>query len=142
MKPKPTEPSPGTRMTDSKGVTMVYVSAGKFLMGSTQQQVNETVEQAKTERQNARKEWCADQMPQHEQVVEQGFWLDLIPVTNESYARFVAEGGYWTRDLWTPNGWEWVQNEKKTGPKDDDGFSDAQQPRVGLAWFEAYAYCR
>ncbi len=134
------EPAPGTHMTDEKGVTMVYVPAGKFLMGSTQLQVDEAFEQAKKEYSSAEKNLFTEEMPQHKQVIQHPFWLDLTPVTNESYARFVAEGGYRTRELWTPGGWKWVQDNKRDGANNSDGFTDPQQPRVGVTWFESYAY--
>jgi formylglycine-generating enzyme required for sulfatase activity len=128
-------------MTDPMDITMVYVPAGKFLMGSTQKQVAETFEQAKQEYQDAKKEWYVDQIPQHERIIQQPFWLDLTPVTNQSYARFVAEGGYQTSEFWTPAGWQWVKYGKKIGPNDHQNFTDPQQPRVGVTWFEVYAYC-
>ncbi len=116
-----TEPAPGERMTDSQGVTTVFVPAGKFLMGST--------------------DGGSDERPQHEQIIKRAFWLDLTPVTNASYAEF-AKVGYRTRELWTTGGWKWVEETKKAGPRDYDNFIDPQQPRVGVTWFEAYAYCR
>ncbi|MCW5849729.1 MAG: SUMF1/EgtB/PvdO family nonheme iron enzyme [Anaerolineae bacterium] len=119
--PKPARPALGDRMTDPDGVTMVYVPAGKFMMGSTKYD---------------------DEKPPHSVTIAQGFWLDLTPVTNAMYARFVKAGGYQKRDLWTPGGWQWVQANKKAGPNDYKGFTQPDQPRVGMTWFEAYAYCR
>ncbi|MEZ4668598.1 MAG: SUMF1/EgtB/PvdO family nonheme iron enzyme [Anaerolineae bacterium] len=134
--------TPGSRRTDDKGVPMVYVPPGTLLMGSTSQQVNEAVAQAKQENKDAKRQWYERELPQHEVVIASGFWLDLHPVTNEAYARFVKEGGYKERSFWTPGGWEWVQSNKKTEPKEYDKFGDPQQPRVGVTWFEAYAYCQ
>ena len=110
----------GDRMTDADGVTMVYVPPGTFTMGSAD---------------------ITDAQP-HEVTIAQAFWLDLTPVTNAMYARFVAAGGYQNRDFWTEAGWEWVQQGRKRGPNDYDGFTAPRQPRVGVTWFEAYAYCR
>ena len=109
-------------MTDSHGVTMVYVPPGKFTMGAADITDNER--------------------PPHEVVIAQGFWLDLTPVTNAMYAEFVTAGGYKKQEFWTRGGWEWVQKNKKQGPQDYKGFTDAEQPRVGVTWFEAYAYCQ
>jgi formylglycine-generating enzyme required for sulfatase activity len=118
---QPVEPGAGTRLTDPKGVAMVYVPAGKFLMGSNDND---------------------DEKPRHEVAIVQGFWLDLTPVTNEMYGRFVKEGGYESHEFWTDAGWRWVQKEKKAGPTDYNEFTDPQQPRVGVSWYGAYAYCR
>lgn len=111
----------GVRLTDPKGVTMVYVPPGAFMMGSRHED---------------------DEQPPHEVVIERGFWLDLIPVTNGMYEQFIKAGGYQTRKLWTKGGWAWVRANKKTGPVDYEGFTSADQPRVGVTWFEAFAYCR
>ncbi len=129
--PAKSEPAPGTRMTDSKGITMVYVPAGKFMMGSNEQD---------------------DEKPIHEQIIKAPFWLDLTPATNESYARFIAEGGYRTQAFWTPDGWQWLQDQSpallrvvgggKKGAKDYPTLTAPKQPRVGVTWYEAYAYCQ
>src|SRR5258708_20873816 len=130
-------------MTDPKGMRMVYMPTGKFLMGSTERQVEEAYQQAKKENKDADKEWFTPEIPQHEQVIQTAFWLDLAPVTNASYARFMQEGGYSTREFWTEAGWNWLKDNKKSGPKDyPDVSSTPDQPRVGVTWFEVYAYCQ
>lgn len=136
----PTEPAAGTRRVDAVGIPMVYVPAGKFMMGSTEQQVEDAFHERKRLDKTAQKAWYEDQLPQHEQIMPQGFWLDLTPVTNEAYARFVSAGGYQKPDYWTEVGWAWVQKEKARGPKDYSNFAAPQQPRVGVTWFEAWAY--
>jgi formylglycine-generating enzyme required for sulfatase activity len=140
--PPPAEPTAGTRMVDDYGIPMVYVPAGKFLMGSTPGQVEEAFQQAKKENKDAKKEWYERELPQHEQTIRAGFWLDLTPVTNESYAHFVKDGGYQNTDYWTEAGWNWVQSGGKTGPNDYQNLTAPQQPRVGVTWFEAWAYCQ
>ncbi|GAA4792837.1 ergothioneine biosynthesis protein EgtB [Actinomycetospora chlora] len=44
------------------------------------------------------------------------FWLDAAPVTNAEYARFVDDGGYTRRDLWSAAGWEHITGEGWTAP--------------------------
>ena len=117
-----TAPALGDRMTDPRGVTMVYVPPGKFMMGSA--------------------DITDDEKPPHEVTISRGFWLDLMPVTNAMYNRFVRAGGYVTRDFWTNAGWEWTQKNGDQAPADYEGFVDLQQPRVGVTWFEVDAYCR
>lgn len=117
--PKPAEPAAGTRMTDDKGVEMVYVPAGKFLMGSNEQE---------------------SEKPIHEVNIPLPFWLDLAPVTNDMYQHFIDDGGYKNSAWWTNEGWDWVQSGKITAPEDFDGFGDDHQPRVGVNWYEAAAY--
>ena len=63
-----------TRERKADGMTMVYVPAGSFLMGS------EDVENAK---------------PVHEVRLD-AFWIDRTEVTNEQFALFVEDTGYET----------------------------------------------
>ncbi len=35
------------------------------------------------------------------------FWIAKYPVTVQQYRRFIEEGGYKDKTLWTPEGWEW-----------------------------------
>jgi formylglycine-generating enzyme required for sulfatase activity len=116
MMPNPADLTPGTRMIDESGIPMVYVPAGKFLMGEGEHQ--------------------------HEVEIARPFWLDLTPVTNESYAEFIRDKGYKTRKYWTPAGWDWVEAGEIKAPADYFGSTKPKQPRVGITWFEAYAYCQ
>jgi formylglycine-generating enzyme required for sulfatase activity len=80
------------------------------------------------------------------------FYIDLTPVTNEAYAAFIHDGGYMEQKYWTKAGWRWLQQKNEKRPQDHgaDGFlgvfvgtfMDPQQPRVGVTWHEAYAYCK
>jgi gamma-glutamyl hercynylcysteine S-oxide synthase len=120
--PTPTNtPQLGSRFTDGKGIEMVYVPPGQFMMG------NDDSDQA-------------DERPAHAQTISAGFWLDLTVLTNAQYAAFIADGGYQKEEYWTPEGWWWVQNRNITAPKNIARFTDPNQPRVGITWYEAYAY--
>src|SRR5437773_471347 len=49
--------------------------------------------------------WALDnERPAHEVDVP-AFVIDAVPVTNERYARFIADGGYDQERWWTPEGW-------------------------------------
>ena len=117
----PRTPQLGDRRTDPKtGALMVYVPPGKFRMGAN--------------------DIADDEKPVHEQVIAQGFWLDLTPVTNAAYAKFVRDGGYQQRDLWTAAGWAWCEQNGVSAPENYDGFTAPDQPRVGISWYEAWAF--
>jgi formylglycine-generating enzyme required for sulfatase activity len=109
------EPDAGEeRVWERDGATMVYVPAGIFLMGST-----EDNDQAD-----------GDEFPQHE-VYLNGFWIDRYEVTNQQYALCVSdevchpplETGSFTRDSY---------------------FADPEfvnYPVVWVNWFDANRYC-
>ncbi len=109
---------PGDQMTDPMGVIMVYVPRGTFRMGG----------------------WGGD--TGDKVAIVSDFWLDLMPVTNAMYTQFVNAGGYTRPEFWSTVGWKWVLENQRHGPHDYEDFTDPGQPRVGVTWFEAYAYCR
>lgn len=80
----------------------------------------------------------SDEKPVHEQCFDAPFWIGQTEVTNAQYAEFVRAGGYNKRDYWTDEGWAW--KARNTAPVDYDNFTDNNQPRVGVSWYEAVAY--
>jgi len=44
------------------------------------------------------------------------FAIDVLPVTNAQYLEFVAAGGYTRRELWSDEGWSWIQAERVQHP--------------------------
>jgi formylglycine-generating enzyme required for sulfatase activity len=105
---------------------MVYVPAGPFLMGSTEDDPD------------------ADdrEKPQHE-VELPGYYIGRYPVTNAAYAAFIEAGGYETREYWTEAGWAQKERDGWTEPRwwNDENRNQPQQPVVGVSWYEAVAYC-
>jgi formylglycine-generating enzyme required for sulfatase activity len=79
--------------------------------------------------------------------ITQGYWLDTYEVTNAAYQKFIDAGGYskrdyWSADGWASDGWLWLLGQVTKAPSDYTGFTDAQQPRVGISWYEAEAYAK
>jgi formylglycine-generating enzyme required for sulfatase activity len=64
-----------------------------------------------------------DERPAH-RVWVSAFRLALLPVTNAEYASFFATTGHAPPRFW-----------------DDARFNAAEQPVVGVSWFDAVAYC-
>ena len=119
----------GDRMTSPKdGMIMVYVPASEFLMGSRNDP-------------DARD----NEKPQR-QVYLDAFWIDLHPVTNAQFARFVQETGYQTEAEKAGYSWIWPKGQIKGanwrhpgGPKRHlSGKED--HPVVHLTWHDASAY--
>ena len=72
------------------------------------------------------------------------FLIDLEPVTNARFARFVEAAGYRTPALWSPPGWSWRAQNGFDRPLSftTPGFDAPEQPVAGVSWFEADAYAR
>jgi gamma-glutamyl hercynylcysteine S-oxide synthase len=86
----------------------------------------------------------------------QPFWIDIYPVTNAQFERFIAEGGYTRRELWSDAGWTWLQQSKVQAPKywtaiaggwvsrsmDRTGPVAPLHPVCHVCYYEAEAYAR
>jgi gamma-glutamyl hercynylcysteine S-oxide synthase len=97
-----------------------------------------------------------NEYPSHTVNVE-AFRIARVPVTNEEYARFVDEGGYERRELWSVEGWQWKEKEGWTCPlywrrvgtnvwsvrrMFNEGALESNHPVTGVSWFEAEAFAR
>lgn len=124
--------------------SMVLISAGPFIMGSTWEHSN------------------PDQKPIHEIYLDD-YYIDKYEVTNENFQTFIEAGGYEKRQFWSEKGWQWYQNHVKkrqelayhlSGHSDlnlvsvrPNSFSRAyfnqlKQPVTGVNWYEAQAYAK
>lgn len=100
--------------------------------------------------------FCYDnELPEHK-VYLQNFEMDVAPVTNGEYMKFMEEGGYEDYRYWLADGWElveeqrwdsplyWVQENNEWKKKDFRGLSkiDPDEPVVNVSYYEADAYAR
>ena len=79
--------------------------------------------------------------PQRE-VWLSAFWIDMYPVTNAQYRKFIEQGGYENPTFWTPEAWEWRIREEIDQPSmwERNQWDDPNQPVAGVSWYEASAY--
>jgi len=125
---------PGTTRVDEHGVTQVWVPAGSFLRGTSEEEVIiQPPAWANRE--------LPSEMPQHPVTITQGYWIDQYEVTNAAFGAFVADGGYENESLWSAEGWDWLINRSgRTGPVENCGDHGPDYPRVCITWYEAEAY--
>jgi iron(II)-dependent oxidoreductase len=118
---------------------MALVPAGAFVMGT-----------------DDRRFAYDNERPAHEVWVDR-FLVDVHPVTNGQFLRFVEDGGYDRDDLWDGVGRRWLADAGARHPaqwsRDGDGrwterhFGRRRplvldQPVVHVCWYEAAAYAR
>ncbi len=140
---------PGATQTAPKdGMVQVYIPAGEFLMGSTEADIDQVIEECP----HCRRDWFTNEMPQHEVYLD-AFWIDQTEVTNAMFARFVEETGYETEAEKAGGGidlnllsrdWKMVAGANwrhPHGPGSDIQRLD-NHPVVQVNYDDAQAYCQ
>ena len=116
---------------------MVRVPAGSYLIGTDAHEPYD------------------NEHPRHEVQLD-AFEIDRFPVSNGEYLRFMAEGGYGRRELWSQDGWDWCWTFGVEAPeywlrRDGKWMTsrfghvlpvDDRLPVVHVSYFEAEAYAR
>ena len=120
----PEPPAGATWVREADGMTMVYVPAGEFLMGSTDAQVEQAFQLCKAEVPDCSRDWFKPEHPQH-RVDLGAFWIDRTEVTNTQYGRCV-EADACLESLFA----------------DDSELNAGDQPVVSVDWSEAQDYCQ
>jgi hypothetical protein len=71
-----------------------------------------------------------------------GYSVGKYPVTNAQFKLFMDANGYQNQQWWTEAGWQQRNSEKWTQPRywTDKQWNGAEQPVVGVSWYEAVAY--
>jgi len=142
VSPRPTAtPAVGDMRTDLQGIEQVWVPAGSFLMGTSEQEARELLAMADLPAW-VKKELPSEQ-PQHEVQLTRAFWLDRYEVTNAAFQAFINAGGYHTPDYWSEAGAKWLGTHKnRSGCSFQKAAAKANYPCVGVNWYEAEAYAK
>jgi iron(II)-dependent oxidoreductase len=133
-----TAPEPPSAPADAATLPAeVFVPGGPFTMGTTTEP------------------WALDNERPAHPVDVPPFWLDTTPVTNASYAAFIADGGYDDPRWWAPEGWAHRQSAGLSAPLfwrwDGEWVRDSfgvrkpiipNAPVFHVSWYEADAYAR
>ena len=135
--PSPTlTPTPVIDVSERDDMTMVFVPAGEFLMGSLESEPD------------------ADEHEKPQRTIYlDAFWIDQTEVTNAQFARFIAATGYRTdaqKVNLSPvykletNEWEEMRGANWQQPRGPDSSLDGldDHPVVQVSWNDAKAYCQ
>ncbi len=93
---------------------MVKMPAGKFLYGKKKEGMN----------------------------IGNDYLIDVFPVTNKQYEKFINDSGYNKKNYWSEEGVEWRQKDNIAKPKywDNFRFNQPEHPVLGISYYEAEAY--
>ena len=72
------------------------------------------------------------------------YWIDIYPVTNSRYQRFIDVKGYEKPEYWTEKGWLFVQQLPEKFPLywNSPRWNQPEQPVTGVSWWEAMAFAQ
>jgi len=105
---------------DMLNPAMVLVEAGEFTRGSEEDK---------------------DEKPVRQIYLDE-FMMGKYPVTNQEFRAFMDDKGHETKEFWTPEGWQWRQenNISEPGSRHDRKWNGPNFPVVEVSWYEAAAY--
>jgi formylglycine-generating enzyme required for sulfatase activity len=77
-------------------------------------------------------------------TIKKPYMIDVYPVTNQHYEKFITAEGYKDNDYWSKQGQAWLRNREYTEPRywTDDSFNQPDHPVVGVSYYEAEAYAK
>jgi formylglycine-generating enzyme required for sulfatase activity len=113
------------RVRAKDGMPQVRIEGGSFWMGSTQEQIDACVRVFS----ETTRSWYQPEAPRRKIHVST-FWMDLHLVTNEQFAKFVAETGYRANEAWP----RWRQD---TGPLYPASCLGPEDARAYARWVGA-----
>jgi len=101
----------------------IEVPAGRFAMGSPEEGFA-----------------YDNERPRHERSTD-AYRIARLPVSNEEWLRFSADGGYERREWWSEAGWRWTQDDE-VGEHSAIEQAHPRAPVCHVSWYEADAFAR
>lgn len=132
---------------EKDGMKMVYVPAGEFIMGSTQEDIDAMISSTCPD---CNPYWFEDEIPKHSVYLD-GFWIDKYEITNQQFSKFIEDSGYETDAEKTDKsyiylkgkGWQLINGANWQYPKGPGSTIQdlMQHPVIHVSWYDAQAYC-
>ncbi len=123
-----------TMVSDKDGMSLLYVPAGNFLMGSS----------------DSDSQAYSGEKPQHTVYLD-AFWIDKTEVTNAQFQKFEGATSYqtdaekagWSYVYTSGSGWNQISGADWSHPRGpSSGISGTEvHPVVHVSWNDATAYC-
>ncbi len=76
---------------NSIGLELVYIPPGEFMMGSTEEDIAESLYIAKKDSNDARRDWFSNETPPHRVTIKEGFWMGKFEVTQAEWQAVVGD---------------------------------------------------
>ncbi|HNT06208.1 MAG TPA: formylglycine-generating enzyme family protein, partial [Anaerolineae bacterium] len=132
-----------TRVLEKAGITLVFVPAGSFEMGSNETEIDAALALCENYYCTFPRYWYETESPRHTVTLPE-YWIGQTEVTNAQYRRFIDDGGYDKQSYWSAAGWSWKEERGISAPRfwTDSDWNGDSYPVVGVSWYEAEAYCR
>lgn len=122
--------TPDAVQRGSDNASMVAVPAGDFLMGTTDQQAEDVIQELKNVCSRCPTDHTNSEKPQH-RVFLNAFWIDLYEVTNRQYTQCVEAGRCQ------------VPRHSSSSARSSyyDNIQYANYPVIYVRWNDARNYC-
>ena len=129
---------------------MVLIPDGEFIMGKEDEMAGHNHGEHHDHHAHHKHKDVDFGKPAHK-VFLNAYYIDKYEVTNSKFYKFIKDGGYEKRDLWTDDGWNWKEKNSITAPNwwnngESSNYKGSihypENPITGISWYEADAYAR
>jgi formylglycine-generating enzyme required for sulfatase activity len=79
-----------------------------------------------------------------DRIIDYDFSIDIYPVTNSQFEKFIEGAGYSNDNYWSEEGIKWRQDSGIISPEfwTDEKWNKPEHPVVGVSYYEAEAYAK